>query len=447
MKILSIFLSTFGALVVSGCVAVSPAERDARQRLQAVANELSSAHGAPVLPDLRPAAPPDDFVRYAVLNHPSVRAAWHDWRAAVESIAPARALPDPRLTFEADITDTLMTFMPGIMFDFMSAGKRAAMAREMTATSETAYRDFVATVLRTAAEARRAWLELAYINEVQRLHHDAAATVEEQLALLNADYTTGRGMGTLGAQMKLLNDAAEHHVHHASLTDRQDAARIRLKSALGLQPTDPDPAWPTATLATTQLPATATLWSRIVAANPELGRMHAMVDMAVAGAEVAGKSRTPDFTLGLMADLKADPLMFRPNASLTLPIWREKIAATIRAAEARRDAAEARLSAAQLNLAAELARMLYMVRQADRMIDYVDQTVLPNLARATAAAEAGYQSGMGAAAMIPESRLMELLMQLERTDALWMREQAVIDVLLMTADIAPVGLTAKELKY
>ncbi len=40
---------------------------------------------------------------------------------------------------------------------------------------------------------------------------------------------------------------------------------------------------------------------------------------------------SPDFTLGLMTDVKADPLMFRPTASVSLPVWREKIAATIAA--------------------------------------------------------------------------------------------------------------------
>ena len=71
-----------------------------------------------------------------------------------------------------------------------------------------------------------------------------------------------------------------------------------------------------------------------------------------------------------MVDLKADPLMVWPTATLTLPVWREKIAANVAAAGARHAAASARVSAEQLRLASELAQMLYMVKESDHMLLY-----------------------------------------------------------------------------
>ena len=115
---------------------------------------------------------------------------------------------------------------------------------------------------------------------------------------------------------------------------------------------------------------------------------------------------------------------------------------------ARRDAAVARLDAEQLNLAAELAQMLYMVRESERMITYLEKTALPNLDRSIASAEAAYQSGMSGPGMIPQTRLMALGMRLERVDALRQRETAVTDLLLMVADIVPADtslLTAANL--
>jgi outer membrane protein TolC len=140
-----------------------------------------------------------------------------------------------------------------------------------------------------------------------------------------------------------------------------------------------------------------------------------------------------------MADLKADPLMVRPTATVTLPIWRDKIAATIAAAEARHDAAIARLDAEHLNVAAELAQMFYMVRESDRMIAYIETTALPNLERVLASAVAGLQTGMSRAAEIPAARLMALDMELERLGALRQREDAVTDISLMIADVAAAG--------
>ncbi|MFZ5496546.1 MAG: TolC family protein [Verrucomicrobiota bacterium] len=431
----------FSVLALLGGCAVTPSggEKESRDQVARIGEQILPDAARPALSSLRTDSPPGEFVRFAVLNHPQVVAAYHDWRAAVSAIAPVRALPDPQFTFEADITDTLMTFMPGLMFDFMTPGKRRAMAAEMTATSVVAYRAYVATVLRVAVEARKAWVELAYIDEAVRLRESSVGALEQSLEIANTDYTTGRGMGTLANQVRVTNDIAKVRTDLAILADRRVAARARFKSALGLAPEDAEPAWPQATLAPTALPGEDDLWRRTAAANPELGRMRAMVDMAIAGIEVARRARTPDFTIGGMPDLKADPLMLRPTATVTLPVWREKIAANIAAAEARRDASMARVTAEQLSLAAELAQMLFMVREADRMIAYIEQTALPNFERAIATIAAGYQSGMTSPGMIPETQLMALVMRLERAQALRDRETAVAELLLLTADITPAG--------
>ena len=425
---------------LAGCtLAPSSAEKTAREQVALISSVLRPSAQKPVLPELRTDSPASEFVRFAVLNHPQVEAAYHDWRASVSAIAPVRALPDPQFTFEADITDTLMTFMPGLMFDLMTSGKRAAMAREMTATSNVSYRGYVATVLRVASDARKAWIELAFIDESIRLRESSIGTLERSLEIANTDYTTGRGMGTLANQVRVTNDIAKVGTEVATLADRRAAVRTRFKSTLGLAPTDRDPAWPQASLAPTALPSEDELWRRAATGNPELGRMRAMVDMSIASIDAARKARTPDFTIGGMVDLKADPLMWRPTATVTLPIWREKIAANIAAAEARRDASLARVTAEELNIASELAQMLYMVREADRMIAYIDDTALPNFERAIDTIAAGYQSGMTSPGMIPETQLMALTMRIERAAAVRERENAVTELMLLTADIAPAG--------
>jgi len=437
-------------LVLAGCAGTPlPVEKTARDQVNQVGRELlpmADSHDAghttakkPALPVLRPDSPPADYMLYATLNHPAVVAAYYDWLAAVEEITPARSRPDPQLTFEADIVDTLMTFMPGIMFDIMGPGKRAAMGREAAATSEISYRAYVVTVLRVAAETRKAWLDLAYLDEAVQLRESTLTALDQARALAEVGYTTGRGMATLETQTRLTNETAKVRVELATLDDRRAALRARFKSTLGLAPADPDPAWPTTALTVTVLPSEKELWRRVQTDNPGLAQMRAMVVMTVAGTAAAHKSGTPDFTAGLMVDLKSDPLMFRPTATATLPIWRDKIAATIAAARAKHDAAVARVSAEQITLAAELAQMLYMVRESDRMIAYINDTALPSYDRTIATVEAGYQSGMTEPSMIPETRVMALGMQLERAGALRERENTVTDLLLMIATIAPAG--------
>jgi outer membrane protein TolC len=433
------FIVVSTGLFLAGCVAASHEEQAAAVRVQQTGAVLRPSGRKPDLPILTADSPLADYLGYALLNHPQVEAAFYDWRAAVEAITPARSLPDPQLTFQADIADTLMTFMPGIMFDFMTRGKRVAMGREAAAASEVAYRNYATTVLRTAATLRKAWIEIAYVDEALRLRAASLAATDQSAALNASDYATGRGMATLGTQVLFLNSTAQVRATIVALEDRRSAARTGFKSALGLLPDDADPPWPRMALTVTPLPPEPEFWRAAKAVNPELASMRAMVEMAMAGVQVASTTGTPDFALGAMIDLKADPLMVRPTASLTLPIWRDKITAINAAAGARRDAAVARLNAEQLNLAAELAQMLYMVRESERMISYLEGTALPNLERSLALAEAAYQSGMDGPGMIPQTRLMALGMRLERLEALRQRETAVTDLLLMIADVAPAG--------
>jgi len=428
------------AAALSGCAGAPGTEEGrARADIRATGSALIAKEGRPALPVLLPDSPAEEYVRYAVLNHPAVVAAYYDWRAGVEDIVTARSPADPQFIFQADVSDTLLSFMPGLMFNFMGSGKRAAMGREAAATAGIARRAYISAVLNTAAEARKAWIELAYVDEATRLQEMSLGALERSLTMADSDYATGRGMGTLADHVRIGNDLAKARSQLGSLSDRRAEVRSRFKAALGLAPADPDPAWPTASLAPTVLPGEDELWRLALESNPNVGRMRAMVEMSVEGVRVARAAGQPDFSLGAMAELRASPRFIRPLATVDLPIWRDKIAALFAAAEARHDANAARLSAEQLNLAAEFAQVLYMVREADHMIAYIEHDALPGLDRSIASAEAGYQSGATNAGMIPDAELMALALRMERAGALRDRETAVTDLMLLAANVAPPG--------
>ncbi|MEJ5239549.1 MAG: hypothetical protein WHT82_14415 [Limisphaera sp.] len=119
-------------LAGSGCRGIStPPEVQARAELQRVRVQWERDPANGPASALSPSATLPDLVLFAVRNHPSVRAAYSEWVAAVERITLARSLPDPRLSFESDIADVVMTVMPGVMQEFPGPGKlRAAAARE-----------------------------------------------------------------------------------------------------------------------------------------------------------------------------------------------------------------------------------------------------------------------------------------------------------------------------
>jgi outer membrane protein TolC len=421
-----------------GCATgIGENERTARERLAAMAKQYRPEGERPALPDLRPDSPEREFVRYAILNHPAVEAAFHEWRAAVAAVPVARAQPDPTLTFEADIAEKLMSFMPGVMFDFMNRGTRVAMVEEALAEGDVAHRRYLAEIERVVLEVRRAWIELAYADEALDLHGAMLRAFDEAAETAAADYITDRAMPSLETQVRLRNTAGMHHTEHHATVALRRAARARFKAALGIPLDAPNPPWPEAKLQATELPGRAELWRQIAAGNPDLAVMRTMVDVAVAQSAVADTARKPNFALGAMVDLKASPLMVRPTGALSLPVWREKIAAQLAAARARHDAAIARVSAEELMLAAELAQMLYMVDEADEMLTYIDETALPNLDVTMATAAAGFETGMGGGAtMVAETQAMRLEMLGRRLDSLRVRETAVASIQLLVGGVA-----------
>jgi len=429
-----------GALLLAGCVTASHDEQAARRQVQAVGDALRPRGRQPDLPVLQADSPLSDDLRYALLNHPQVEAAYDDWRGAVLAIGPARALPDPKLTFQADLTDTVTSLMPGFMFEFMAAGKRAAIAGEATAAGEVARRRYVTAVLNTAAAVKKSWIDLVALEETRRLTQQMADLADEAIRFSHAEHATMHAMGSLDQLAQQLNDAGRLRLEIADLDDQRSAARARFKAALGLGREAADPPWPApAPLPVTPLPDDAAFWNAAQAANPQLGEMRAMVAVAVAEVAVEEKARTPDVGAGLMADLKMNPLLWRPLAEVSLPVWRRKIADAVAAARARQDAAAARLRAEEIMTAAELARMTYRVREADRMLAYLDDTALPNLSQSFASLSAAYATGMTGFAMIPDTQKTILGLQVERVAVVREREETLADLSLLVAGEAPAG--------
>ncbi|MFA5057157.1 MAG: TolC family protein [Opitutaceae bacterium] len=431
------FIITILGLLLAGCASGSREEKVALDRVRQTGARL---HPGPDRPALTTGASLADYLHYALLNHPQVEAAYDEWHAAALAIAPARALPDPKLTFQADIARSVTSLMPGLMFDVMAPGKRAAMAREAAAASEVAYRRYVTRMLETAAGVKKNWVDLTALEETLRLKRQMLSLKEEAIRFSHAEHVTMHAMGSLDQLTQLLNEAGRLRLEIANLEDERRALRAGFKAALGIAHDGPDPAWPECFAPpTAPTPDDDTFWRAVVAANPRLGEMRAMVEMSVAQVAVEQKARTPDFAAGLMADLKMNPVLWRPLAEMTLPVWRKKIAATIAAAQARHDAAVARLRTEELMVAADLARMTYMVREADRMVAYIDGTALPNLRQSYDTVAAAYGTGMTNFAMIPETQEMVLAMQVERVAALRDREKTLADLSLLVAGEVPAG--------
>ena len=120
--------------------------------------------------------------------------------------------------------------------------------------------------------------------------------------------------------------------------------------------------------------------------------MEADVRQAEAALRLAFKARLPDFAVGAMADAKMSPVLVRPLFTMTLTIWRDKIAATIREAQAMKRSAAARLSAEQIALTVDFAEKTFSFREVSRNLKLLQDQLLPKAKLSLEVARSAYLS-------------------------------------------------------
>jgi outer membrane protein TolC len=209
------------------------------------------------------------------------------------------------------------------------------------------------------------------------------------------------------------------------------------KAALGLTPEQPAPPAPAQYEMSGENPDADDLLRFALEHNPQLAAMAADVRAAEAGIAVAYKERVPDFSLGLMADAKTAPTMFRPLAGMTLPIWRDKLVAEVAQAQATELAAKSRLKAAQINMAVSFAEKSFAYRENSRNLALIENELLPRVRQSIETVRAGYRTGrMDFSAMTDADRTV-LDLQLEAIQARTDRELALAEWSLVVAGVPP----------
>jgi outer membrane protein TolC len=426
------------ALALTGCKGISTqGERAAREDLRSVGESFRPQNQRPALPTLQTNAGLSNFLTFAVLNQPQVEAAYFDWAGSVERITVERSLPDPQLTFESDIADIVMTVMPGLMQMFPGPGKLKAAANVATAESRTRYFTFETSVLQTAFSLKRAYYQLWFLDENIRINRqtlDLLAELEEAARAQNA-----AGKVTLQDVYRAQIEQDQLTTEIENLEDSRRPLIAQLKGALGLRREQADPPQPTRFESTPLDLDGDELLDTAFARNPRLKMMEADVRMAEATIALARKSKVPDFSLGLMADAKAAPTMFRPQTGMTLPIWRDKIAAQIAQAQATKRAAEARLTSEQIMVAVDFAMKSYDYREITRNLALLQDKLIPKARQSLAIARAGYLSGQVDFFDLLDAERTLLNFQLQEVEARTRREIVLADLSLTIAGIAPEG--------
>src|SRR6266571_3135908 len=435
------FCLVMGALVLTGCTGTpTQSERAARQDLKTGGVTYRPKNQRPPLPTLQTNASLGSFLAFAILNQPQIEAAYFDWAASVERITRERSLPDPRLTFESDISDVVMSLMPGLMMDFPGPGKLKAAANVAAAESEMKYFAFESSVLQTAFALKKAFYQLHFL--------DAKLSVNEQTLNLVADLErlarTQNEVGKVTLQDVLRAEIEQDRLttEIENLKDSRSPMFAQFKAALGLTAEQTNPPVPQQFESTPLDLTSDELWATALARNPRLKAMEAEARRAEASLRLAYKARVPDFSAGLEADAKASPVIYTPQLAVTLPVWRDKLEAEIAEAQAGKRASEARLSAEQIALAVEFAEKTFMFRESSRNLALLQDRLLTKARQSLEVGRAAYLSGQIDFLSLISAQRTLLEFQLAEVEARTQRELALAELSLLILGQPPAGAPA-----
>ena len=426
-------------VLLTGCQGISTkSERAAREQLQIEAWTYRPGDHKPGLPLLTPESGLSNYLAYAMLNQPAVEAAYYDWAASVERITQARSLPDPQFTFQMDIQNIVTSIMPGLMGSIPWPDKLRVGAQVASAETQAKYFAFQSAVLSSAFEVKRTYYQLYFLSEKIRVN-------QETLLLLNNLEKTARaqndaGRVTLQDVLRAQIEQARLRTEIANLDDSRSSLIAQFKAALGLGGNDPAPPVPNHFESTPADFSCDQVLQSALAQNTRLKAMEADVRAAEASIILAQKARLPDFSLGFMADAKTSPTLYRlPGGpgTISLPIWRDKIAAQIAEAQANKRSAEARLSDGQIALAVDIAGRSYLYREATRNLLLLDNDLLPKSRQSLEVARSGYLSGQIDFFNLTDAERTLLGFQLDRVEASTQREIALAELTSIIQGMPP----------
>ena len=384
-----------------------------------------------------------DYLRYAALNNPGMKAAFHRWKAALERVTQAGSLPDPRFNYAYFVEEVETRVGPqrqkfGLSQTFPWFGTldlREGAASEAAAAAHAMYEKEKVQLFQRVKSAYHEYWYLGRAIEVTREH---VRLVKNMESVARTHFKTGAvpHSAVIQAQVELgkLDDRLR------TLESLRGPIVARLNAALNRATHLPLP-WPRSLpeFAATFTDEQAMQW--LTESNPELRRLDHLAGKEEAGIKLAKRNYYPNITLGVdyidtddalnpnLSDSGKDPVM--ATVSVNLPIWYGKHRAAEREARLRTEAAEENREDAGKRLEADLKLALHHFRDAERKIDLYGDTLVPKAEQSLKVAQQGFEAGRTSFISLIDAQRLLLEFQLAHQRAQADRGQrlAMIEVL------------------
>ena len=339
----------------------------------------------------------ESFTAAVLARNASLRAMRQALIAAVSSIPPASALPDPMLSVSAAPRTFGSAMGTGEDIEVSQAlpwwGTLEVRKEIARADAAVARHDREALRLRLAATARGTFADWVFVHRALAINVSNQSVIGELRRIASVRYATGKAPQS---------DVLQADVERTMLAQQQlkwqreiAVVAARMNALLDRPPTSPIPL-PPALPTPAHLPSEAALLQRALN-HPQLKALEAQEHAARAKAALAGKQRYPQFQVSAgYNSMWSDPAM-RPmvGLSFTVPLDQGKYSAEVDAAQAQARRAEYDLENQRAALLADLSAAYASTREAAQSLALYRDDLVPLSHDALDVALSEYGSGRG----------------------------------------------------
>ena len=357
--------------------------------------EAETIPDAPNLPELTGTSGLSDYLAYAAMNNAGLKAAFEQWKAALEEVPQAKALPDPQLTYGywTRQSDLQMKQTVGVMQMFPWFGKIDARTEAAAKSAEAAQQKYQAARLALFKEVKEGFYEYVYLAKATAIAMDNLALLRHFEEVARAKYTAAEAgqPDMIRAQVEL----ARMEYVLSSLEQLREPVVSKLRSALTLPP-DTNLPWPKQEEFEAVPLDYGRLVTLLVQKNPELAGLNFEAMAAKSRIELAKKNFYPDIGIGVgweNMDSRDGRDGVQLAFSMNLPLWRDSYSAGQRQAQAMAASIEHQKIDTENTLLAKAAQSYYDYNDSIRRIRLYRDTLIPKGEELLQASETAYKAG------------------------------------------------------
>lgn len=397
-----------------------------------------------------------EYLRQAALNNAGLKAAFAEWKVALEAVPQAKALPDPRFTYGYFIEEVQTRVGPqrqrfSLTQAFPWFGTIEARSDAAAAAAQAAWKRYEARKLRLFYDVKESFYEYVYLGAAIEIARESLELVKHFEEVARTRYITAEAghPDVIRAQMEL-----------AVLADKLEALEqlrgpiIAQLNAVLNRPAGATLPWPQHEAYRDVPVERDRLFALLKRQNPQLRAMDFDVESARHRIALAKKRFYPDLSVGIdwidtddavmsgVRDSGKDPvvLMF----SMSLPIWRKSYgAAQLQARAAARRLAHQKTDLTN-DLLARTERVLYGYEDGIRKIKLYGGVLVPKAEELVRVSEAAYTAGTVDFLRLVDAEQMLLAFRLQHERALANRHQRLAELEMLAGADFSNGETSEQ---